>query len=307
MIETLHDTEFDQASSLRKMVEDKIPKYLESDLEENDFHDTRKGTRIITITSGKGGVGKSSIAVNLGLSLVNSGKKVLLFDGDLGLANINVLMGIIPKYNLYHTVKGYKSISEIIIHTPEGLDIIPGASGHSNIANLSEKERKSIIQDFTRLNRYDVFLIDTGAGINLNVVELALPADDIIVLTTPEPTSITDAYGIIKSIALVSSDKNIHLVVNRASSSIEGRKVSERLVNICEQFLNFKIQSLGFIYEDINVSKSVRKQKPFYLLFPKSKASACLNILTSKILDQDINLRNKSNGIGKFFKKLLQV
>ncbi|MBV6492566.1 MAG: Flagellum site-determining protein YlxH [Turneriella sp.] len=278
----------DQASTLRQMVGKTEP---------------GTATQIITLTSGKGGVGKSTISVNLGLALAAAGKKVLLFDADLGLANINVLLGVVPKFNLYHVIKGHKELEDIIIHTPEGLDIIAGASGYSMLANLSDKERASLVDAFESLTGYDIMLIDTGAGVSSNVVGFTLPADKVIVVTTPEPTAITDAYGIIKSIVLVAPDKQIKLLVNRASSSLEGKKVAERVINISNQFLNVRVDSLGFIFDDDSVPKSIRRQKPFYLLFPNSKASSCLDIITSRILEQELPKRSES-GIGSFFRKI---
>lgn len=278
----------DQASTLRQMV---------------GKSDPGTTTQIITLTSGKGGVGKSTISVNLGLALASAGKKVLLFDADLGLANINVLLGVVPKFNLYHVIKGHKELEDIIIRTPEGLDIIAGASGYSMLANLSDKERGTLVSAFEKLSGYDIMLIDTGAGVSSNVVGFTLPADKVIVVTTPEPTAITDAYGIIKSIVLVAPDKNLKLLVNRAQSSLEGKKVAERVINISSQFLNVRVENLGFIYDDDNVSKSIRRQKPFYQLFPGCKAASCLDIIASRILEQELPRRNES-GVGAFFKKI---
>lgn len=278
----------DQASTLRQMVGKTEP---------------GTATQIITLTSGKGGVGKSTISVNLGLSLAAAGKKVLLFDADLGLANVNVLLGVVPKFNLYHVIKGHKELEDIIIRTPEGLDIIAGASGYSMLANLSDKERLNLVTAFEKLSGYDIMLIDTGAGVSSNVVGFTLPADKVIVVTTPEPTAITDAYGIIKSIVLVAPDKNIKLLVNRATSSLEGKKVAERVINISSQFLNVRVENLGFIYDDETVPKSIRRQKPFYLLFPGSKAASCLDIVSSRILEQELPRRHES-GVGAFFRKI---
>ena len=266
--------------------------------------------KIITVTSGKGGVGKTSISVNLAISLSKAGKSVLLFDADLGLANINVLLGVIPKYNLYHVLKGHKKLSEIIIQTPEGLDIIAGASGYSILANMSSAEREQMINAFDELQGYDYVIIDTGAGVNHNVVGFALPADEVLVVTTPEPTAITDAYGIIKSIVLVSPDKKVKLVVNRAASSLEGKKVAERVVNISSQFLNIKVDSIGFVFDDEAVSKSIRRQRPFVELFPKSKAAGSLKMISARLMNGNTaedEPPEKTGGIGSFFRKLFQV
>ncbi len=265
------------------------------------------GTKIITITSGKGGVGKTSISVNLALAIAATGKKVLVFDADLGLANINVLLGVIPKYNLYHVIKGIKNLEDIIIHTPEGVDIIAGASGFSMLANMGERERNSLLAAFDSLTGYDILIIDTGAGVSSNVTGFTLPAHEVIVLTTPEPTAITDAYGIIKSIVLEAPNKQIKLLVNRVTSSLEGKKVAERVVNISNQFLNVKIESLGFIYEDENVSRSIRRQKPFYVLFPKSRASSCLNVITAKLLNLEVPPDAEGSSIGGFFRKIFAL
>lgn len=206
----------DQAAHLRKLTEGNTSlKVLSS---------RKPRTKIIAIASGKGGVGKSTVSVNLAISMARVGQKVLVFDGDLGLANVNVILGIIPKYNLYHVVKGHKSLKDIVIQTPEGVDIIAGASGYSQLANLNDTQRNSLIKGFSELDNYDVMIIDTGAGISSNVIGLTLPADDVIVITTPEPTAITDSYGLIKAIVSQSRDKNLKMVVNRVRSAIEGKK-----------------------------------------------------------------------------------
>lgn len=300
--------DLDQASGLRELVEktgkDDAP--FTSTGVPVEMRSTKK-TRIISITSGKGGVGKTSFSVNLALSLVKAGQKVLLLDADLGLANINVLIGIIPKYNLYHVVKGTKSLKDVIIQTPEGLDVIAGASGYTMLANLSADDRKKVLKEFDTLGRYDVMLIDTGAGVGANVIGFVTPADEVLVVTTPEPTAITDAYGIIKSIVLQNPDKTIRLVVNRVSSAFEAKKVTERVVNISNQFLNVKVDDGGFIYDDENVSKSVRRQKPFILQYPQSKASSCINVIASNLVHEKgahVDVR-VGGGLGSFFRKLL--
>ncbi|EPG67876.1 MinD/ParA family protein [Leptospira wolffii] len=284
----------DQATQLRKLTEGNTSLKLVSS--------TKPMTKIIAIASGKGGVGKSTISVNLAISMAKAGQKVLVFDGDLGLANVNVILGIIPKYNLYHVVKGHKSLKDIIIQAPEGVDIIAGASGYSQLANLNDTQRNNLIKGFADLDSYDYMIIDTGAGISSNVIGLTLPADDVIVVTTPEPTAITDSYGLIKAIVSQSRDKNLKMVVNRVRSAIEGKKVADRVIDISGQFLEVRVENLGFIFQDDEVEKSIREQKPYIIHSPKSKASACLNRITYSLLNQEMDNADDS-GITGFFRK----
>ncbi|PJZ70033.1 ATP-binding protein [Leptospira perolatii] len=284
----------DQATQLRKLTEGNTSLKLVSS--------AKPTTKIIAIASGKGGVGKSTISVNLAIAMAKAGQRVLVFDGDLGLANVNVILGIIPKYNLYHVVKGHKSLKDIIIQTPEGVDIIAGASGYSQLANLNDTQRGNLIKGFGDLDNYDYMIIDTGAGISSNVIGLTLPADDVIVVTTPEPTAITDSYGLIKAIVSQSRDKNLKMVVNRVRSAIEGKKVADRVIDISGQFLEVQVENLGFIFQDEDVEKSIREQKPYVIHSPKSKATACLNRITYSLLNQEMDSQEDS-GIGGFFKK----
>jgi flagellar biosynthesis protein FlhG len=280
----------DQAANLRRLV-------LESDAKK------QKKTKTIAITSGKGGVGKTSVAVSLSIALARGGSSVTLLDADLGLANINVILGIIPKYNLYHVIKGQKKLKDIVIEVPEGIKIIAGASGFHQLANLDPKQRNEFIGAVAELDSDDYMVVDTGAGVSQNVLSFVIAADEIIVVTTPEPTAITDAYGIIKSIAAQSPDKIIKIIVNRVQSVAEGNRVAQRVINIAGQFLNIKVENLGFIFDDIYVPKSVRNQKPFIVSYPKSKASACINIIADRISNKAIGA-GRGSGLASFFKNL---
>lgn len=282
------EVKVDQASNLRKLV----------------IQNKREcKTRTIAITSGKGGVGKSSVAVSLAIALAQGGSSVTLLDADLGLANINVILGIIPKFNLYHVIKGKKKLKDIVIDIPEGIKIIAGASGFHQLANLDSKQIGDFIQSVSELDTDDFMIIDTGAGVSQNVLRFVIAADDVLVVTTPEPTAITDAYGIIKSIASQSPDKSVKLIVNRVSSVSEGKRVAQRVITIAGQFLNMKVENLGFIFEDIYVPKSVRNQKPFIISYPKSKAAACVFMIANRIANKEINPR-KGSGMTAFFKNL---
>ena len=264
-----------------------------------------KQTRVIAVTSGKGGVGKTAFSVNLAISMARMGNKVVLFDGDLGLANINVLLGIIPEHNIYEVMKGKKKVEDVVLSTTYGIDIIAGANGISQLANLNDGQREAFLSGLQNLTGYDVMIIDTGAGVGANVIGLVMNADDIVVVTTPEPTAITDAYGMIKSIVANHSDKKIRLVVNRVSSAVEAKRVADRLISISDQFLRTRVDNLGFIFEEILVQKSIRSQRPHVVLYPGSKSAACIGHVAAKLLNAEPE--TAPQGIAGFFKKLFNI
>lgn len=287
----------DQAEKLREIMRNKEPS---SRLEDSP---PQKASRIISVSSGKGGVGKTNIAINLALAYAKLGKKVIVLDADLGLANVNVVLGVIPRYNLYHLIRQQKKMKDILLDTTYGIQIVAGASGFSKIANLSEEERKGFIEELYELSSADVIIIDTSAGVSNNVLTFVAASDDVIIVTTPEPTAITDAYGIVKIIAteIDNLDLGLKLVVNRVKSVTEGRKVAERVINIAGQFLNIKLDYLGFVYEDILVQHAVIKQRPFLTLDPKSKASICIDHIVRRLENMDFK---EGSGISEFLKKL---
>ncbi|MDY7027888.1 MAG: MinD/ParA family protein [Spirochaetota bacterium] len=261
-------------------------------------------TRIIAISSGKGGVGKTNISINLALAYAQLGKKVIVMDADLGLANVNVVLGIIPKYNLYHLIRKQKRMNEIIMQTDYGIDIVAGASGFSKIANLNDEERESFIEELSSLSDADIIIIDTSAGVSMNVLGFIAAADDAIIVTTPEPTAITDAYGIIKIIAteIENMDLGLKLIVNRVKSVTEGRKIAERVINIAGQFLNLKLDYLGYVYDDQGVASAVVHQKPFLASDPNGKAAICIRHIVSRLENVEYK---EGSGVGNFLKRLI--
>jgi len=281
----------DQAETLREIMKNKPA-------------DGQVKTRIITVASGKGGVGKTNISTNLAIAYARLGKRVILMDADLGLANVNVILGVIPKYNLYHLIRRQKTMSEIIMDTNYGIQIVAGASGFSKIANLTHDERDAFVHDLSELSAADVIIIDTSAGVSDNVLSFVAAADEAIIVTTPEPTAITDAYGIIKIIAteIDNLSLSLKLVVNRVSSVTEGKRVAERVINIAGQFLNLKVDYLGYVYEDPIVQQAVLRQKPFMAVDPRSKASISVQHIVSRL--EKIEFQ-ETGGIGNFLKKLL--
>ena len=289
----------DQAEELRRLMREK-----KSELEKfTTEKEEQKKTRIISVTSGKGGVGKTNIATNLGLAYVGIGKSVIVIDADLGLANVNVVLGTTPQYNLYHVIKKKKNMKDIIIETSYGIKLVAGASGFSQIANMSEEERLGFINELYELSNADIIIIDTSAGISRNVLSFLEASDEVIVVTTTEPTSITDAYGIIKTIASENDncDLNLKMVVNRVSSAEEAKKIAERIIGIAGQFLNVKVEYLGYIYDDEAIPQAVCKQAPFFAKSPSSKAASCLRHIVAKLEKMDYNERG---GFSLFIKKL---
>lgn len=233
-----------------------------------------KSTKIITVTSGKGGVGKSNFTLNYALALQSKGLKVLVFDADIGLANIDVLMGITPKYNLYHLLKKEKTIWDIIHTGYNGLEFIGGGSGFSDLIRLSEEQLDYFAEQVSQLHGHcDVILFDTGAGLSKETLKFILAAEETIVVTTPEPTSITDAYAIIKMINNMQQGVAFKLVINRVTEPKEGKQTADKITLVAKQFLDMDIPTIGYVSDDSNISKAVKRQVPFTIAYPHSPAS----------------------------------
>ncbi len=290
----------DQAQSLRDIMRlnNKANFVIDDKIQNNR-------TRFIAVTSGKGGVGKSNIAVGLALKYANLGKKVLVFDADIGMANINILLGVIPKYNIYHMIMQGRDIKEVITKTEYNIDLLAGASGTTELLDLSDAEMNQFIKELLKVYEYDIVIIDTSAGISRQVISFLFSSDDVVIVTTPEPTSITDAYGIIKVLShRMENLKNLRLVVNRVASVSEGRGVAKKVIDISSQFLNLNIDYLGYVYEDQNIRNSVFKQRPFILLNPNSKASYCLDSIVATLEEVSLDNKRRRGVIGfisKFF------
>ena len=263
----------------------------------------RGGTRVITITSGKGGVGKTNVSVNMALAYARLGKKVVVMDADLGLANVNIMLNMVPRYTLYDMIRKKKNMKEIMVDTDYGISIVAGASGFSKIANLSDEERQNFIEQLSTLSFADIIIIDTSAGVSSNVIDFIAAADDAVIITTPEPTAITDAYGIIKIIAseYENLDMELKLVVNRVKSAMEAKKVADRMTYIAGQFLNLKVDYLGFIYDDPVVSQAVLRQKPFMVIDPRCKASICVQHIVGKMEKGELR---EAGGFASMIKRL---
>ncbi|MCL6588498.1 MAG: MinD/ParA family protein [Firmicutes bacterium] len=245
-----------------------------------------KPARVIAITSGKGGVGKTNFAVNLGIALSKLGAKVTLVDADLGLANVDVVLGLVPQYNLGHVILGEKQISEVIVNGPSGLRVVTSGSGIYKLANLSEKNLERCLEHLNEIEKStDIMLVDTGAGLSRNVLKFVLAAGEVIIVTTPEPTAITDAYGVIKVIAGADKRTPIWVVVNMIHNEAEGNQSLERLVTVSQRFLGVALTKIGFIPLDPVVSKAVKDQQPFIISHPRSLASLSIQQIAKDLLN----------------------
>ena len=283
----------DQAGVLREMKRKGIPRIIERKRYNGN-------TRVIAVTSGKGGVGKTNITANFAYIFSKMGKRILLLDADTGLANIDVILGIIPKYNLYHVLSGEKTLSEAVVEGPGGIKILPASSGIPGMAELSKGQKFTLLEEMDGLDEdFDFMLIDTAAGITDNVMYFNMAAREIIVVVSPEPTSLTDAYALIKMLYQNYKARCFMVLVNMVKGSNEAVEVYTRLSNATNHFLNLPIEYLGYIPNDQNVSKAVRKQRLLAEIFSDSKASKSMSKIIEKLCMKQP--KDYDNGTIKFF------
>lgn len=295
----------DQADGLRQMVRKKAHN-MHGGRDGRRYADEISFTRVISVTSGKGGVGKTNIVGNLAIALRRLGKKVLVLDGDLGLANIDIIFGISPAYNIAHVVNGEKSLGEVIVEGPEGIQIIPAGSGVQDLVHLTQGQKLNLLNEFDALEEdFDVFLIDTGAGISSNVIYFSIAADERIVVVTPEPTSITDAYALIKVMYTKHGTNTFKLLVNMVDREEEAQSVFENLSNAVVRFLKgISLEYIGFIPRDGNVEKAVRQQNTVIRSYPESISSKEFSELAGRMQAWSADVTQDGN-IKFFWKKLI--
>ena len=239
-------------------------------------------SRVITVTSGKGGVGKSNLAINLAISLSRLGKKVVVLDADFGLANIEVMLGIRPQYNLSDLMFRGKSLSEIITAGPENVGFISGGSGIREMTNLTKEQLINLSSRLSELDRQtDVVIIDTGAGISGNVMEFVVLSGEVLLIATPEPTSITDAYALLKTLnyqpEFTREHCHIKLIANKVRNEKDGRELFEKLSVVADKFLNISLEYMGAVPSDNNMSKAVMRQQPLSVAYPNSQAARAID------------------------------
>jgi len=244
---------------------------------------TPRPVRVITVASGKGGVGKTNVTVNLGLSLTAQGKEVLLLDADLGLANVDVMLGLHTNYDLSHVLKGERSLEEVICTGPQGMRIVPASSGLQNMAELSTVEHAGIINAFSELSvTPDVLLIDTAAGISDNVVTFSRAAQEVIVVVCDEPASITDAYALIKLLNREYGIYRFRVLTNRVQSVQDGRALYNKILKVTDRYLDVALDFMGVVPEDEYLRKAVQKQRAVVDAYPRSKSALAFKKLASK-------------------------
>ncbi|MEK6642383.1 MAG: MinD/ParA family protein [Planctomycetota bacterium] len=269
----------DQASRLRAMMDAPTARTVTV---------PRRRARVLAIASGKGGVGKTNIAVNLSLALARRGRRVVLVDADIGTANVDVLFNVQSRFDLSHVVQRKKRLDEITVKIDPGLRFVPGASGLADVTDLAPQDRIVLLDEMSRLEtQCDLLLLDCGAGISQNVLAFAGAADEILVVTTPEPTALTDAYALIKVLHRAACPALYSLVVNQAESQREAHAVYERLAATAERFLGLRISAAGQVLRDPCVPLAVRQRAPFFRQYPRCPASTCVAALAERVDRRD--------------------
>lgn len=276
----MHKT-FDQAAGIRRMRQ-------------------MKPVRVVAVTSGKGGVGKTNISVNIGVALAQVGRRVAILDADMGLANVNILLGMFPEFNLSHVLSGEKTLREIMMTGPAGVKVIPASSGIQRMSELSAVEQAGLIHAFSEIdNDLDVLIVDTAAGISNSVVNFARACQEIMVVVCDEPTSLADAYAYIKLMNRDYGLNSFHIITNMVQSAEQGQALFNKLSKVTDRYLDVALQFVGAVPQDEYLKKSVQKQMPVVVAFPQSKAALAMKNLARKIDHWPIKLQ--AGGYLEFF------
>lgn len=290
---------YDQAERLRQLLKKTDKKH-----EVNSFRKRTDKTRIIAVTSGKGGVGKTNFTINLAISLSDLGYSVVVIDADLGLANIDVLLGVLPKETISSVLNKDKKIMDVMTDGPNNIKIIAGGSGLYDIFQLNHEKLEYLKEQLIELEKFfDFVLIDTGAGISEIVMSFIISAEEVILITTPEPTSLTDVYALIKALRIKGCNNKLQLVINRVEDQKEALSVFEKLNIASNKFLNTKIENLGYILNSKLVVDAVKNQQPFITLYPNSSIAKNINNIAVKIVGtfkESGNNNSFSSFLGKF-------
>jgi len=240
--------------------------------------------KVIAVTGGKGGVGKTNISLNLAISLANMDKEVMVMDADLGLANVDVLLGLHPKFNLQHVIRGERTLEEVIVEGPSGIKVVPASSGIKDMAELLPNQHAGLVRAFSELNhKLDVLIIDTAAGISDSVVTFSRAAQEVIVVVCDEPASITDAYAMIKLLNREHGLFRFRVLANMTQTAQQGREVYDKMVKVTDRFLDVAMEYIGYVPHDEYLIKAIRKQRAVAEAYPRSKASIAFKTLAEKV------------------------
>jgi flagellar biosynthesis protein FlhG len=292
----------DQAENLRQLVENVYPKIPQSPV----IKYAAAKARVVTVTSGKGGVGKTNLTVNLALAMAKLGRNVLVIDADLGMANVDVVLGCSASHTILNLLEDGVTLNDIITEGPCGIKFVSGGSGICSLANLGDHDLKKIVGQIAAVDGWaDIILIDTGAGLNKNVLNFVVAADEVIIITTPEPTAITDAYAIMKAYASYNGSAPLRLVVNRVQEQDEGSFVVNKLINVALRFLGLSVSNLGFVYEDRNMLRAVKSQTPLVLSYPDTISAKCIAEIANRLMYGDEVVQ--TSGLKGFFNKFFTL
>jgi len=243
-----------------------------------------KPVRVIAITSGKGGVGKTNLSVNIGVAMSKAGRRVAILDADMGLANVDILLGLFPEFNLWHVMNGEKTLREIMMVGPGGLKVIPASAGIQRMCDLSATEQAGVIRAFSEIdNDFDTLIVDTAAGISASVINFARACQEIIVVVCDEPTSLADAYAYIKLLNRDYGLNSFHIIANMVQSAEHGQNLFNKLTKVTDRYLDVALQFVGMVPYDEYLKKSVQKQMPVVEAFPQSKAALAIKNIAKKI------------------------
>ncbi len=288
----------DQAQQLRNVIKKQNQKVV------------KKTARVITTTSGKGGVGKSNLSVNLAIQFRKMGKRVVIFDADFGLANVEVMFGAVPRFNLSDLIYRNKDITEVITEGPMEIGFISGGSGILGLNNLTKEQIQYLVSSLESLSSMaDIIIVDTGAGISDSVLEFVLASPEVLLVTTPDPSSLTDSYSLLKALynhpRFDKKNSQVYVVSNRVMNMEEGKLLFEKLDSVVRQFLDGNIKFLGAVPQDMALEKAVRQQKPVSISNPTSKSAEAFAQMANMLMDGSEATANAKWGITKFFDKII--
>ena len=287
----------DQAANLRNIIK------------KSEVTDVPMNARVITVTSGKGGVGKSNVSVNLAIQFKKLGKRVIIFDADFGLANVEVIFGIVPKYNMFDIIYNDMDIVDVLTQGPLGIEFISGGSGVQELMKLDQHQLDYMIEKLYELDRLaDIIIIDTGAGISDSVLDFVVASKEVLLVTTPEPTAITDAYAVLKAIKKRDpkiADKDINLLVNRTEYQQEGQEIFTKLNKVTNKYLDIELTNIGSLPNDKSLVRAVVEQKPVTILYPRALVTKGFEALADRMIN-GTPLQNNQRGLGNLFTNLLR-